>query len=80
MLIYKMIVMIDQIIIPRKEVIKLRIPKEMIGKTMKLIAFEISELDNTEQRQREIEELTQNSLIDLSNFVFDRIEANNYDE
>lgn len=72
--------MIDQIIIPRKEVIKLRIPKEMIGKTMKLIAFEISELDNTEQRQREIEELTQNSLIDLSNFVFDRIEANNYDE
>lgn len=72
--------MIDQIIIPRKEVIKLRIPKEMIGKTMKLIAFEISGLDNTEQRQREIEELTQNSLIDLSNFVFDRIEANNYDE
>lgn len=72
--------MIDQIIIPREEVIKLRIPKEMIGKTLKLIAYEISGLDNTEKRQREIEELTQNSLIDLSNFVFDRIEANNYDE
>jgi len=72
--------MIEEIIIPKTTVINLSIPREMIGKTLKLIAFEIPEIEQKDQRISEIEELTESSLVDLSDFVFDRWEANNYEE
>jgi hypothetical protein len=57
-----------------------------LGKPSKVIAFEIdSEIVKTdsstkEERLKRIEELTASSLVDLSNFKFNRDEANNYDE
>ncbi len=58
----------------------------MVGKTVELIAFEIdkdgmnkSQLTK-EQRIKQIEDLTRPYLVDLSNFKFDRDEANNYDD
>ena len=61
--------------------VTLQLPEEMIGKTVEVIAFEINEVKNTTtraQRLTQIERLTQNSMIDLSKFKFDRDEANNY--
>ncbi|MFB2117816.1 hypothetical protein [Parapedobacter sp. 2B3] len=54
----------------------------MVGKTVKVIAFEIEtakkELSRA-QRLRRIEALTKSSLVGLSRFTFDRDEANDYD-
>jgi hypothetical protein len=76
--------LVREIITPQKESFTMRIPREMIGKTVEVIAFEIS--DNTPapgdkaKRLLEIEALTKNTLINLSSFKFDRDQANNYDE
>jgi hypothetical protein len=78
--------MVRQIIIPQEPVVTLHLPKEMVGKTVELIAFEIEPAANgnmpltKEERLQQIEALTAPSLVDLSNFKFDRDEANNYDE
>jgi len=62
----------------------MRIPREMIGKTVEVIAFEINDNGpvpgDKAQRLLEIENLTKNTLVDLSGFKFDRDQANNYDE
>ncbi len=59
----------------------------MLGKTVEIIAFELkdakSEPDTEHDktlRIKRIEDLTKDSLVDLSNFKFNRDEANNYDE
>jgi len=58
----------------------------MVGKTVEVIAFEIEAppgekkvADKTEKIKL-IQEITGKSLVDLSNFKFDRNEANNYTE
>jgi len=61
----------------------MRIPAEMVGKTVEVIAFEINEgssIPTKAQRLLEIEELTKSSLVDLSGFKFDRDRANDYGE
>jgi len=66
-----------------REIITLLLPEEMVGKTVEIIAFEIEgkkDRLSTEQRIKEIEDLTKNTRIDLSGFKFDRDKANDYSE
>ena len=76
--------LVREIITPQKESFTMRIPREMIGKTVEVIAFDINDSQPTpgdkDQRLLEIENLTKNTLVDLSGFKFDRDQANNYDE
>jgi hypothetical protein len=75
--------MLREIIKPQKASFTMRLPKEMVGKTIEVIAFEIDDTENTSNktlRFQEIEDLTKATLVDLSGFKFDRNEANNYDE
>lgn len=75
--------MVREIITQANSSVTLRLPKEMIGKTVEVIAFEINEDKNVlsrSQRLGQIEDLTKSTLVDLSRFKFDRNEANNYDE
>lgn len=65
----------------------MQFPKDMLGKTIEIIAFELKDTNDphpqseTEKKERikKIEEITKDSLVDLSNFNFDRNEANNYE-
>ena len=80
--------MLRQIVTLSESSFTLQFPKDMIGKTVEIIAFELKEANNTtiineqekKQRFKRIDEITRNSLVDLSNFKFNRDEANNYDE
>jgi len=77
--------MLREIITPKKSLVTVRLPDEMVGKTIEVIAFEIDAIntDNKnltrEQRLKRIEEITSPMLTDLSNFKFNRDEANDYD-
>ena len=63
----------------------MRLPDEMVGKSVEVIAFEIKEdsiadkVLTPEQRRQKIEALTLPYLVDLSKFTFNRNEANNYE-
>jgi len=75
--------MLREIITPINQSVTLLFPEEMVGKTVEVIAFEINEtkeVPTKAQRLSQIENLTKKNLVDLSNFKFDRNEANNYDE
>jgi hypothetical protein len=75
--------MLCEIITPSKQNVTLRLPEEMVGKTVEVIAFEINDekdLITKAQRLIQIEDLTKATLTDLSGFRFDRDEANNYGE
>lgn len=78
--------MLREIIVPENSLVTVQLPEEMVGKTVELIAFEIDRENisgnklTKEQRIKQIEDLTRPYLVDLSNFKFDRDEANNYDE
>lgn len=74
--------MLREIIKPPKASFTMRLPEEMVGKTVEVIAFEINDetIPDKMARLKEIEDLTKSSLVDLSNFKFDRDQANNYDE
>lgn len=77
--------LLREIITPNNPIVTMRLPDEMVGKTVELIAFEIESnkpqsVLSKEQRLQRIDELTVSSLVDLSNFTFNRDEANNYDE
>ncbi len=80
--------MLRQIITPLESSFTLQLPNEMLGKTVEIIAFELKEANSESQlseadknqRIKRIEDITRNSLVDLSNFKFNRDEANNYAE
>lgn len=77
--------LIREIIVPTDNTYLLKLPDEMIGKQVEVIAFEIKanrhvDIEEMERRRMEIREIFKDSLVDLSNFKFDRDEANNYDE
>lgn len=63
----------------------MRLPDELVGKTVEVIAFEILPAGaqpasaTRQQRLEQIKALTAASLTDLSSFKFDRDEANNYE-
>ena len=77
--------MLREIITPQSPVVTMRLPDEMVGKTVEVIAFEIRPEDavpasmSRQQRLEKLEAVTTASLIDLSNFKFDRDLANDYD-
>lgn len=75
--------MLRQIITSSEPQVVIRLPKNMVGKTLEVLAFEIESTAKTtdkELRVKRIEEITKNSLVDLTNFRFNRDEANNYNE
>ena len=77
--------LIREIIVPTDNTYLLKLPDEMIGKHVEIIAFESVanrnvDIKERERRRMEIREIFKDSLVDLSNFKFDRNEANNYDE
>ncbi len=75
--------MLREIITPVNQSITLFLPEEMVGKTVEVIAFEIDDFKKSfsrGQRLQQIENLTKDTLVDLSGFKFDRNEANNFDE
>ena len=74
--------MLREIIKPQKASFTMRLPEEMVGKTVEVIAFEIDEakpMSTKTQRLEKIEELTKSSMVDLSGFKFDGDSANDYD-
>jgi len=79
--------MLRQIVTLTEPQYTLQLPSEMLGKTVEIIAFELKETNNgsiseTEKilRLKKIQSITKNSLVDLTNFKFNRNEANNYDD
>ena len=75
--------LLREILVPTEPLVTARLPGEMVGKTVELIAFEIEQPvvpTTREERLARIRELTKNSLFDLSGYKFNRDEANNYDD
>ncbi|MGG7662984.1 hypothetical protein [Dyadobacter sp. BHUBP1] len=77
--------LVRKIIVPTSTTFTLTLPKEMIGKEIEVVASEVkaprvlTELEK-QQRIEAIEAIFKDSRVDLSNFKFDRDEANNYDD
>ena len=73
--------LIREIIYPTENNYTLRLPDEMIGKEVEIIAFEIDKTpkkvvsDKMERLSKSLNRLK----IDLSNFKFNRDEANDYE-
>ena len=59
--------MLREIITPTVPIVTMRLPGEMVGLSK-------------EQRLQLIDDLTANTMVDLTNFAFNRDEANNYNE
>jgi hypothetical protein len=80
--------LIREIIVPTGNTYTLNLPDEMIGKQIEVIAKEVeaptvsenSAIEARTQKIEQIREIYKDCLVDLSNFKFDRDEANNYDE
>ncbi|MBE9461752.1 hypothetical protein ACFP1I_31030 [Dyadobacter subterraneus] len=74
--------LIREIIVPTDNTYLLKLPDEMIGKQVEVIAFEIEARPaiDIEERRKRLHESLADLKVDLSNFKFDRDEANNYDE
>lgn len=80
--------LIREIIVPTGNSYTLTLPDEMIGKRVEVIAFELNKdfLGNDEttidqnQIVNDIREIFKGNLLDMSNFKFNRDEANNYNE
>ena len=77
--------MLREIIKPTGPLYTMRLPEELVGKTVEVIAFEVGDEDaaqtplSFEERVERIKAITKNSLTDLRSFKFNRDEANNYD-
>ena len=80
--------LIREIIVPTCNSYTLTLPDEMIGKRVEVIAFELNKdvIGNDEttidqnQMVNDIREIFKGNLLDMSNFNFNRDEANNYNE
>lgn len=76
---------IRKIIVPTSTTFTLTLPKGMIGKEIEVVASEVkapcvlTELEK-QQKIEAIEAIFKDHRVDLSNFKFDRDEANNYDD
>lgn len=80
-------VIIRKIIVPTERQYILEIPESFIGKNVEVLAFEVSEPEkkvmsekNELDRLHKIRSAFDGVRVDLSNYKFDRDEANNYDE
>lgn len=74
--------LIREIIVPTDNTYLLKLPDEMIGKQVEVIAFEIEAkpVIDMEERRKRLHKSLADLKVDLSDFKFDRDEANNYDE
>ena len=75
--------MLREIIVPENYSYLLKLPGELVVKRVEVIAFEIEEKtdDSLEvnEKLKSIREIFDGKRIDLSNFKFNRDEANDYD-
>lgn len=74
--------LLREIIYPTKNTYTLNLPDEMIGKQIEVISFEIEKkkiANPNKNKKEEIKSIFKDFQINLSNFKFDRDEANNYD-
>lgn len=74
--------LIREIIVPTSTSYVLTLPDEMVGKQVEVIAFEIGSktLPDIEERMTKINDSLSKLKVDLTNWKFDRDEANHYDE
>ena len=74
--------LVREIIYPTENNYTLRLPDEMIGKQVEVIAFEIGKTPkkSIQNDLKDIQDIFKDNRIDLSNFKFNRDEANNYEE
>lgn len=81
--------MIRKIITPQERTYVLELPEDFVGKEIEVLAFEVEEdsvkpgNDLTkkakEERVKYLKKVLEPHRVDLSNFSFDRDEANNYE-
>ncbi|WP_375415878.1 hypothetical protein [uncultured Hymenobacter sp.] len=81
--------MIREIMIPTSNILTLELPDDLVGKEIEVLAFELRPTDvpgqgglsaaDTEQRLAHVRSIFDGVRVDLSNYKFDRDEANNYD-
>lgn len=74
--------LVREIIVPTGNSYLLNLPDEMIGKQVEVIAFEIDSkpAEDVQNRISMLNASLSDLKADLSNWKFDRDEANNYDE
>ncbi len=74
--------LIREIIFPTENTYLLKLPDEMVGKEIEVIAFEIAKksVSVVKNELSDIQAIFKDNLVDLSGFKFNREEANNYDE
>ncbi len=81
--------MIRKIVFPQQRTYLLELPEEFIGKEVEVLAFEVTDSSSTQgkvfanQSQDERLQYLKKALapyrVDLSNYTFDRNEANDYE-
>jgi hypothetical protein len=78
--------MYRQIFIPSEQNANITIPREWYGQLVEVIVFPVNSQENAQPQQNTLEEkrekldkLLDNHLIDLSDFKFNRDEANDYE-
>ena len=74
--------MFRQIVIPTDNTLTLQIPNEWIGKKVEIIAKSIDKTPTSslETERKDVQKMFNNCRVSLSNFVFNRDEANDYNE
>lgn len=72
---------VRKVIVPTTDSYVLTLPKEMIGKQIEVTAMEVEPTTpvNLDDRMKKINDSLSNLKVDLTNWKFDRNEANNYD-
>ena len=72
---------VRKVIVPTSDSYLLILPKQMIGKRIEITAIEASHdvLPDTEARMKKINDSLSDLKVDLTNWKFDRNEANNYE-
>ena len=74
--------MYAEIMTPSQPTIILTLPKEMVGKKISIKAEEVDDIitESIESRRLKLQSIFADCSVNLSNFKFDRDEANNYDD
>lgn len=80
--------MVREILIPTEPTLYVQLPPEMVGKRVEVRVEELPDPDEAEtalaetplQRLAAVRQIFAGISVDLSNFKFDRDEANNYDD
>lgn len=73
--------LVRKIIVPTTDSYILTLPKDMVGKRIEVTAVEVgaTALVDLDARMKKINDSLSNLKVDLTNWKFDRNEANNYD-